>query len=139
MKPWELVVGRLVSILLNDSRKCILENVLSRPVMSMTTDSLAVSKPVSWACLEKFQNLCRAFRVNDLSGCGGSFNSIYVTVARARKETNPKKLLKILGWKELCVFCYCGTTESVQQGLLKFLLNHRKGWCANYSISLMWV
>lgn len=104
MKPWELVVGRLVSILLNESRKCTLENVLSRPVMRMTTDSLAVSKPVSWACLEKFQNLHRAFRVNDLSSCRGSFNSVYVAVARVRKEANLKKLLKILVWKEFCAF-----------------------------------
>ena len=64
--------------------------------MSMTTDSLAVSKPMSWTCLEKFQNLHRAFRVNDLSNCGRSFKSIYLTVARARKEAILKKLLKIL-------------------------------------------
>lgn len=83
----------------NASRKCTLENVLSRPVMSMSADSLAVSKPVSQTCLEKFQNLCRAFGVTDLSGCGGSFSSVYLTVARARRAVIWKQLLRILAWR----------------------------------------
>ena len=64
--------------------------------MSVTTDSLAVSKPVSWICLENFQNLLQAIRGNDLSNCGGSFISVYLMVARARSKAILEQLLKIL-------------------------------------------
>lgn len=77
--------------------------------MSMTTGSLAVSKPVSWIYLEKFQNLLRAIKGNDLSDCGGSFNSVYLAVARARSEASLEQLLKILVWKEFGAFFNCGT------------------------------
>lgn len=62
----------------------------------MTTDSLAVSKAVSWICLENFQNLLQAIRGNDLSNCGGSFTSVYLMVARARSKAILEQLLKSL-------------------------------------------
>lgn len=86
----------------------------------MTTGSLAVSKPVSWACLEKFQNLRRAFRVNDLSDCGGSFSSVDLTVDRAGQAAVPA--VKDSGWKE-----FRGSAESARQGPPKFPRNHAKG------------
>ena len=75
----------------------------------MTTDSLAVSKPVPWIYLEKFQNLLRAIKGNDLSNCGGPFNSVYLTVARARSKAILEQLLKVLVWKESGAFFNCGT------------------------------
>lgn len=93
----------------------------------MTTDPLAVSKPVSWACLEKFQNLCRAFGVNDLSNCGGAFNSASLTVARARGGGRSKAGGKMLVWEELCEFFVTVATESAPQSLPKFPLNRVTG------------
>lgn len=71
--------------------------------MSMSTDSLAVSKPVSRTCLEKFQNLRRAFGVTDLSSCGGSFNCL-LDSGQGQEGGNLKAAVKDSGVEEFCHF-----------------------------------